>query len=61
MAIAIFIATAVGAIIGFLFGYNVKQDASYHEGYRKGDSAGYMRAVADRANAILRKQAEEDV
>lgn len=55
MTIAIFIATAVGAIIGFLFGYCVKQDASYHEGYRKGDSAGYMRAIANRANALLRR------
>lgn len=55
MTIGIFIATLTGAIIGFLFGYNVKQDASYHEGYRKGDRAGYMRAVAARANAFLRR------
>lgn len=53
--IAIFIATVVGAIIGFLFGDAVKQDTCYHEGYRKGDSAGYMRAIANRANALLRR------
>lgn len=55
MTIAIFTATAVGAIIGFSFGYTVKQDASYHEGYRKGDREGYMRAIANRANALLRR------
>ena len=59
MFITILFAGIIGAIIGFIFGYLVKQEASYQDGLSDGNREGYMRSVADRANAILRKQKEE--
>lgn len=59
MFITILFAGFIGAIIGFIFGYLVKQESRYQDGLSDGNREGYMRSVADRANAILRKQREE--